>query len=302
MSEETGYEESEAEITDSTEAEVSVDESTDEGEEIAEESVEESAEEAPVEDAGPKMFRTNVLGEESFVTEEEMIADYQSRKASAKVFRDASEARKKSESIMSGMRDNPVQALLDAGMSMEEVQEAFYSQTKKFLDLSDETDEQRAAREEKEELIAFREERVRLKEEREAGNAREEALRYETDIESEFTAALEEGNIPSSPQAISRIAQIQIMSLNSEDPIEMSVHEAAQVYHRERKDDVNTMFGGMSVEQMMEWIGPDRMKAVRKHDLGKIGSKASNPRTTKVAPKEGNGKPQSAADFFKNLK
>ena len=295
-SEEVSSEVSEAEISDSTQAESSEGESieSEESEELSEESIEEPAELA-AEEVAPKMFKTIINGREELITEAEAIKGYQRAKASNEVFSKASEERKAAQAIRDGMKSDPKQALLDLGMTMEEVQEAFYNQTKKFLDLSEETDEQRYSREREEELEAFRQDKLDREEAMKSDNEKSEATRFETEIEAEFTGALEAGNIPSSPGAISRIAQIQIMNLQK--GYDLSVDEAAEIYQEERREDIDKMFEGMSEEQMMQWVGPDRMKAIRNYDLQKVRGPKAKKEDSPRAPREKQDR-RSAKDFF----
>ena len=304
MSEEMSSEStSEAEISDSTEA-ISEGESAgyEGSEEATEGSVEEHSEaseevtEEYSEPEQPKTYTALVNGREEQVTIEEMRSNYQQRSASAETFRKASEERKAAEELLATMQRDPVAALRNSGMSEEEIQDYFYSQTKTFLDLSEETDDQRETRLMKEENAAYRQE----KEDRENGlrtqNERVEAEAQEASIESEFTAALEAGEVPSSPGAISRIAQIQLLNLDK--GYDISVSEAAQIYREERQQDVNTMFDGMNIDQVMSWLGNDRMKAIRSKDLDKVR------RGTPVAKQEQASAPKvkserrSAKDFF----
>lgn len=307
MSEEASESSGEVEISDSTEAEMpgeSSEEITEDGgiddannDESMEESEESEAEE-PVQEQ-PSVYKTIIDGQEVEVTLDELLGGYQKARASNKRFQEASALAKRAAEERDRLKDDPVQALRDAGLDMEDIKQIIYANAQKLLDEDDEenslTEDQKENRRLKAENERFKAEQEAIAKAQEDEASKSEQSKLEAEIESEFISTLESEGIKPSPQAIIRMAQL--MSIAANNNYDMSTKEAAEYYKEEQADSLASQLGGLSPDALEALLGKDAVDQLRRHSISKV----KNPAPKKGPPKEAKPKkqkPMSMEDFF----
>jgi len=307
MSEEASESSGEEAVIDSTEAEglgESSEEITEDGgieDANDNESMEESEAvetEEPVQEQ-PGVYKAIVDGQEIEVTLDELLGGFQRAKASNKRFQEASAISKKASDERDRLKADPVQALLDAGLEIDDVKNLIYSQAQQLLDKDDEdnslTEDQKENRRLREENERFKAEQEELKKAQEEETSKSEQSKLEAEIETEFIQTLETEGITPSPQAIIRMAQLMSMAANSN--YDMSTKEAAEYYKEEQAESLASQLGGLSAEKLESLLGKDAVDALRRHNISKV----KNPAPKKDLPKEDKPKkqkPMSMEDFF----
>jgi hypothetical protein len=306
MSEEASESSGEVEISDSTDIGESSEEITEDGgiddandNESMEESESEGAEE-PVPEQ-PAIYKTIIDGQEVEVTLDELLGGYQKARASNKRFQEASALSKRATEERERLKEDPVQALIDAGLDMEDVKGIIYSQAQKLLDADEEenslTEEQKENRRLREENERFKAEQEELRRAREEEQSRAEQAKLEAEIEDEFIQTLESEGIQPSPQAIIRMAQL--MSLAANNNYDMSTKEAAEYYKEEQAELIESQLGGLSAEQLESLLGKEAIDQLRRHSISKV----KNPAPKKDLPKGDKPKkpkPMSMEEFFRS--
>jgi hypothetical protein len=304
MSEEASESSVEAEISDSTDTGESSEEITEDGgieDANDDESVEESEEaedSEPVQEQ-PQVYKAIVDGQEIEVTMEELLGGFQKARSSNKRFQEASALSKKATDERDRLKEDPVQALLDSGLNMEDVKNLIYSNAQRLLDeddtengLTEEQKENRLLKAENEKFKAEREAKEKADEDKETQS---EQAKLEAEIETEFIQILETEGITASPQAIIRMAQL--MSMAADNNYDMSTKEAAEYYKEEQAESFAAQLGGLSAEQLESILGKDAADGLRRHSVSKV----KNPAPKKGLPKEDKPKkqkPKSMEEFF----
>jgi len=284
VSEEVVTEDSTAteEVSDeSTEVEEGSEELTEEGTEVEEEVV------------APQLYTVNVSGRKEEVTVEDLMKNYQTMRASNDKFQSAAAKEKETQKLVEDLAKDPIAAMSEAGYSPEEIKDYIYGQAERYLNRAEETEEQRELRELKEYREQSEARKLESEEKTKAEAAQAELDATSSDIEAEYVAALEASDIPSDPNAIRGIAQIQLNGLKN--GYDIPLVEAAQIYDEERREYINSMFDNMDTDKVLSYLGKERMKEVRSKDLEKLKTKKS-PVPASATPEK--SKPMSASAFF----
>ena len=86
-------------------------------------------------------------------------------------------------------------------------------------------------------------------------------------IDTEFTKALANGKVPKTPTVVRRMAQLASELLD--DGYDATADELVDMVRKEIIASQREIAGAMKPEDMEEFIGKDKMKAVRQADLAK---------------------------------
>lgn len=279
MSEAENTEVTEEVVTnDSTATEEVSDESAEVTEEVVGEVTEESSE--AVEETVAEIiqkYTVNVSGRQEEVTVDDMIKNYQTMRASNDKFQSAATKEKETRKLVEDLAKDPIGAMAEAGYTSDQIKDYIYGQAERYLSRAEETEEQKELRELKEFKEGVELQRVEAEEKSKTAAAQTELDSTSAEIESEYVAALEANSIPSDPNAIRGIAQIQLNGLKN--GYDIPIEEAAQIYDEERREYINSMFDNMDTDTVLSYLGKDRMKEVRSKDLEKIKTKSPTEKT-----------------------
>jgi len=299
-------------IEDSTEGEETEGESTeeqseDEGEEQPEATAEESDEQeskGEEVEGDPKeeddvdtqqMYRIKSNGEEFDVSLEDLVDNFQLKKASHDRFQQAAQREKEMDKFVEFVKENPLEGLKAMGMQGEGLRQFFYETAKQMLEEDGMPEEQKKALEQERELERYKqeaEERAQKDQTSQEQQAQEAAMK---DYETKFTAALDSEAVPATPQAIQRMAQIMHTSLNNN--YDMSVEQAAAYYKEEQAELIRSQLGNLSGDQITRILGQDAADKIRKNDIANVKNPAGK-KDPAPAPKQKAPPKRSMSDWF----
>lgn len=216
-----------------------------------------------------QLYGVDIDGEKSEVDIEELKRGYQMAKASQALFRKAKSLNEQSSTIPNFLRDSPIEALKQAGHDFGEMAEKYVVENAEY-ELMDENerralDTQKLLQEREKEL-----ERYKSIEREQSHNSL--VSEYKKNISSE----LEGAGIQADTDSIAEVAfefnrlRDNISDDDKRNGIRPTAKDAVNVLLNKRKRINENVFHGMSVEQIVERLGEERMKEVRKHDVAKL--------------------------------
>ncbi len=213
--------------------------------------------------------------------EEAVKRDVQKVRAAERRFEEAAAARREAEEFWSAIQDpknaekfrqNPKLMEVAKAAILQEMEEASLTEEEKAQRLKD----KRLAHYESQEAAE-----KATKAERETQARRET---YVADYEKRIISALDSGKLPSTERAVSAMAWVLEQAVNQ--GVDISADEAASIVVRDELAGFKHYVGQMAPEQVMEWLGPDVMAAIRKADLTRVKSTRSNPFPKQEARRE----------------
>lgn len=232
-----------------------------------------------------KKFKVKVDGQESEVEESELIAGYQTRKASAKHMEEAAAMRKQSEQFIAMLKKDPIKILSHPalGHDLRKLAEEYLGGVLED-ELLDPT-----ARELKQLKRQMQEAEEKTKAEKEDADGRiQEELRgrYTEHYNTAILKVLETSGLPKTSDTVKRMAYylhqglVHRMDLKPEDVVDL-VREDYLIT-------IKDLLGSAEAEKLVELLGADVVKKVRKVEVEKI---KNNP-MDKVRTPEKQGSPR----------
>ena len=244
----------------------------------------------------PKYYKTIVNGREELVTLDQLISERQKARAASEKFQQAAALAKQAEERELLLKENPVEAMIAAGMSKQEIKQVLYEQAMALLEEDEEeakiTPEERRIRELEEENRKFREMQEQKEKERREQEEAEEIRKHEAELETEFVTALETTGVTPTPDAIQRIASLMYVAATNN--YDMSAQEAAEIYQEEQMEIISNMLGGLEPEQLEKRLGKEAINKLRKYNISKI----KNPVSKRQSPPK---KEKSKADTLRSM-
>lgn len=270
------------------------------GETLESEGQEELAEESAEEPSETDKYEVTVDGQKLLLTRDELMKGFQLGAASHKRFQEAAQARKEAEAALSKIKENPLEAFLQAGGD----QKAFRALVEDFLIKEIEYDKLSPEERELNDLRRYKEEQEIARQE-EAKRRQQEVQNQETEMyQKQFTEqynkALTDAGLPVSEKAIQFIAKTQLDAL--EAGYEMPLDLAIQYYREEQSNSVNNYLSSLPVDQLVGIIGKDRMKEIRKQELAGLKNPVSRKKSAPAAPASSADEKMTASEFFASLR
>lgn len=268
--------------------------------EVSNTPVSESAEEpkSSAEDANAR-WEVTVNGKKLLLSKDEMAKGYGTFQAAQEKFQEAARLRKEAESKLSKLKQNPLEAFIEAGGSestFRELAEEYLYGKIQYEKMTPEEQELYQLRKYKEEQESRRQAEAKRQEE-ESISKQAEHLR--DNYAKNFTKALSSAGLQPTEKAIARIAQVQLDAL--EQGYEMPVEAAVELYKEQSSRDVMEYFGALTTEQLIEALGP-RVKDIRKHEVAGLKNPTPKERKSSSPSKPSNTSKVSASEFFASLK
>lgn len=244
-------------------------------------------------------YEVTVDGEKLLLTRDELMRGFQLGAASHKRFQEAAAARKEAEAALSKIKENPLEAFLEAGGD----QKAFRALVEDYLLKEIEYDKLSPEEKELNDLRRYKEEQEVLRQQ-EAQRKQEELRAQETHMLREqytkqYTQALSDAGVPASEKAIQFVAKAQLDAM--EAGYEMPLDLAIQYYKEEQNNSINNYLSSLPAEQLVDVIGKERMKEIRRQELAGLKNPVSKKKSSEPVREEPT-ESLSASEFFANLR
>lgn len=265
----------------------------------------------------PRKHRVKVDGQELEVPEEELLKDYELRRASYMRMQQATEKAKTAEQTEKQYKELLTQFKQDPWKLFDALQiDADTEAEKRLLKKLERemmTPEQKALYE-KEQHLSAREREIKefeeLKKQHEEALAKQEqeALTYKAvqEIDNDIGAVLEATGKKPTRRVVSRIAEIMLSHLDSdEDGEHLGAEKALGIFEEEMKGEIEAYLSSIPPEQLPQVLPKFVLDALRKLELDKV--RGTNPlkhsghaERSSTAPAT-NKKAMSTDSFFENL-
>lgn len=253
--------------------------------------------------------KVKVDGKEVELTEEELKKYASLGKASQKRMEEAAKIRKEHErlqadvtSMIETLQKNPEEVLKHFGIDIDKFAE---DRINKKLEDAAKSPEQK----EKEELLKKLEEYEKKTKEAEekAKVEAQERLNNEiaSKIEQDINKAFEVSDLPKSPYAIRKIADL--LSIAAAQKIDLEASDVIPIVKKQMVEDFKNLSGILPEEMLEEILGNEKVSSLRKRYLKKLKTVPSTPKDIKPtgqdvkASKSEEKKSVSAKDFFKKM-
>lgn len=263
-----------------------------------------AVEETPVvETPQVKKYKVKIDGQESEVEENELIAGYQTRKASAKHMEEAAALRKQSEQFIAMLKKDPLKILSHPalGHDLRKLAEEYLGGV-----LEDELLDPTAKelKQLKQKMSEAEEKTKAEKEEAEAQINAELKGRFTEHYNTSILKVLETSGLPKTSDTVKRMAYylhqglLHKMDLKPEDVVDLVKEDYLTT--------IKELFGAADAEKLTELLGDDVIKKVRKADIEKMKKNPMN----EVRTPEKQGAPRGekkkegkdATKFFRSLR
>jgi hypothetical protein len=226
---------------------------------------------------------------------DELVSHYRKGKAADQRFQEAAKTRKQAEDILQAFQSNPAQAMKLLGVDAREFAEDYLS---KVLEEELLSPEQREAKTLKAELEKYRKQEALQKE-------AEEKKKFETQVEAEkqrysslIMDALKFEGIPPGAKSVARMATL--LEKSEDQGYDLTPKEIASIVREEIQEEMMSVFGGLSEDQLLQVIPESVLGNLRKADLKKLSTK-SIPKPQEVAKSSGRSKPETKAELMARL-
>lgn len=228
----------------------------------------------PAAAAKPKTWDLKINGKTQRFTEEQMIARVSQEEAADQRFKEASQMRKQTESVIGRLKDptKVMEALLDPsmGLTKDQVREAFEGwYAREFIEPESLTPEQKKLRDAEAKIKKYEDDdrsrsEKKLKEEQEAMTTQER-----TALQGEIIEALQTSDLPKTNFTIRRLAYW--MQRNRENgfnaPKEVLVGQVRKEFNSNLRDMVQASDGEVLIKL---FEGTDIINKLRKYDLEQL--------------------------------
>jgi hypothetical protein len=220
-------------------------------------------------------YKIKVDGEEIEMSREEITKYAQLGKAGQKRMAEAAQIKKEAIDLVEMLRSNPEDILSDPAIlgSRDEVikfaQRILSNQMEEEMK-SPEVREKEAAQKELEDL------RKQIKDENESKSKAEyERLvaHEEEKLQTEINDAIDSSGLPASPFVLKRISDVLIMA--AENNKQISPKQAMNIVKKEMQKDIAEYLKLSPDEALEELMGGDRIKSLRKKQLAKVKTQAT---------------------------
>lgn len=236
--------------------------------------------------AAKRKYKIKVDNEELEVDEDELVRDYQLKKASYKKMSEAAKLRKQAEEVISLLKTDPRKALRHPAINadMRKLAEEIIQETLEEEMLSEEQKEIRRLKKE----MAEKDERL-TKAEKEREDRRVAAMTEK--YKGEYTATLEEAfklsGLPKNKRTINRLLDYIEQALDND--IDVTPSDIAKMARSDYEEEIKALFGNVEPDTLLGLLGEESVKKLRRADVNKLkGVKAPEGVDKEVseAPKE----------------
>lgn len=221
-----------------------------------------------------RKFKVKVEGQELEVPEDELISNYQLRKASDKRFQEAMQARKQSEEFIRLLKTDPVKVLNHPSIGLDAkkwAEEYLISEMQREMM----SPEEKQIAEYKEKLSKYEKQEAEYKAQQE--NAQKEAVKqkYQADYHKQIVEALDTSGLPKTEYTVQRMIHYMSKALSAE--YELSAKDVTDLVRRDYINDTKALYSGLDSDALISILGDDVAGKLRKADLAKIKQMQKGP-------------------------
>lgn len=233
--------------------------------------------EETIEEDEPKStgkHRLKVRGKEIEVDDDKLYVLAQQGAAAGEQLREAAQLRKQLEEqaqwverLKSADVGQARKMLREVGLDVRGLSEA------EIMDLIAEeqlSPEERKIREYEAKLAEYEAHQEQLRQQHEQKQLQAETERAQQEYAEAFEAALAETGLEATPHRLARMAFLAHSAL--ENDIEADPAQLAQAVAEEHRGDIGAHLDSLEVDQLIELIGPERMKAIRQRDIERVNA------------------------------
>lgn len=234
------------------------------------------------EKAAPELFEVKVNGRIVKMTRQELMDNASMSHTANQKFNEAKAERAKADAILSKAKSNPIEALIEAGLSKEQIRdtmEKWYA--KEFIEPEGMSEEARKLKAAEERLKAYEEQEQRKKEEDEQKQLEDLTAKERAVLQQQIVEAMESSGLPKTKFFASRMAFYMKQNLANgwQAPTSLIVSQVKNEY----KGLVSGINQDASVEQLIDLYGEGVINKIRKYDLEKLRSSRNLPPPTGVS-------------------
>ena len=224
----------------------------------------------PIRETAEKMlkkYNVKINGEDTEVGEDELINNYQLRKASDKRFQEGQQMRKQSEEFIRLLKTDPKKVLShpSVGMDVKKWAEDFLigEMQKEMM-----TPEEIQMDEMKSRLAKFEEQEQMTKKQTEEAQQTAVRQKYQDDYNKQITEALDTSGLPKTEYTVQRM--INYMAKALEQNYELSAKDVTDLVRRDYINDTKSLYSGLDADALINILGDDVAGKIRKSDLAKL--------------------------------
>lgn len=240
------------------------------------------APEAKPEPPKPSLKKVKVDGKEELVDEDELLRTYAKAKGAEAKFREASEMKKQVEQFMEAFKKDPLSLLMNEGLPIDRK-----SLGEKLLlaELEREmlTPEQRRLQELEGKLkdVESKEEAAKREAQERETEQKRELKRNE--ISQMFSKAMELSQLSKDPEtaAIAMRDMAMMLRISKERKFEVGPEELARHAEAKYYKGMRSLAENLEAKDLLDVLGPDIIKKLRKHDLAQLKSNTPQHKTHK---------------------
>lgn len=240
----------------------------------------------------PNLHKVKVDGAEMEIPYDELIRDYQTRKASDKAFREGAQARKEAEQLVLMLKNDPISVLKDPrlGHDVRKLAEEYLAAQigDELMDPKDR--ELRDLKKWKQDQDDAKANEAKTAKEKE--NA-ELTAHYTQEYSTAIVDVLQAGGLPKTPTCVKRMAYYMNEGLKRN--LDLSPKDVVGLVRDDFIAEQRELYGNSDGDTLLSLLGEDVAAKIRKHDLsrlkqsGSITAASKAPRASREAPKEAKG-------------
>lgn len=186
-------------------------------------------------------------------------------------FQEAASIRKQAEKLVATLKDNPIEILRHPALR-DKMLEAAQDLLFEHIQHEQMSSEERARLQEREELERYRRSEQERKAQEEMQQREELKERYRQDYERQFITALNEGGIPKSDWAVTRMAQYMRQAIKN-GMSNITPQDVVHLVKRDWQQAQADLYGQLDGDKLIQMLGPDIAEKIRKADVAKLTSK-----------------------------
>lgn len=224
-----------------------------------------------------RKMKLKINGQEREYTEDEVIRRAQMFEGADEKFRIANERTKQMENFFEKLKANPAAVLShpELGINLRQFAEDFLTQEIKNEMLSPEERELTELRKFKQE---YEENNKKLQEEtktkQQQAQMEEMQNRQREHFDKQISDILNKSNLPKTPQTVKRVAELLHGALSK--GYELDVQMAVDMVRDDYINGIQSLFGQLDGDNLINMLGGDLAKKIRQHDLAKIKAKLNS--------------------------
>jgi hypothetical protein len=214
--------------------------------------------------------KVTVDGADKEIPIEEVVRDYQIRKASDQRFQEAAQMQKRVEKWIDDFNADPIGAMekLSSGKEGAKFDEIVQRYLYRKLQVERMTPEQRESLQQQQELAQFRAAEQKRAQDAEAAKSNEAKAALHKRVQGQISTAMEAEGLPAEPEVARRIAELMLGAHRLQKTF-YTARDAARDVRAKLLEEHNALVRTMSPEQLVKWLGKDAEK-IRAYEVQQL--------------------------------